>query len=770
MANIDLIISGNLTGFSRFYTSATANEIYEEAKFDFDYRNYLKFLIAEDKAYAISFSARVISVSLVVRSLDSFRRPGVIVFSVLMHRKQKVISKLVPQSQTSMYDLLNEIYNKFMERNFVNGMLNQNAAVLKQDYYSDILNNYELVSNPTQRNINSTLDFLTPNKLIGYVVPEDGNIASYLETPCRHKYSRYHHVFLSDKAPANIEESAIETVLYNIFVTNNGQRLSGQKLSNKIPHISPNDFEDDIEQDFTFQQVLDGQARRISMTPIGEDYNITYRFVSKSKKITFVLKDGDEEVPYNLVELVYKTNSGDTLPIRTNPFIFEGDELGQDLKLEITNGNYCIKPGYDILSLRRLSDESSIPVLLEKTKRLKLPVQKDKIPQTIRLTSNIHSSKIYNNVTDTFCIDLPGKEEDWNITIEIENFLPVKCSLHDYINGKPIQLVPKNTHSINQIKEGKNIAYPVINTYSAKQVTANVSKGKKNNLKKYLPLGIAASVVVVAAVVLYAIFGDGWFNGNSGKKTADDISGAKEDSTFISAKLTLLDADGDIIEKRNISNGLYSKFLESLNVQLSKSSNIKIEEHKDSLFWNIIGTINEDSIDVVVKVYIKNDCLVDTTLWLNGSKSDVQVKLIKRLSDITKHLRSETESPNRSGESQSVKPAIQEVSTPSGQAQAAKPNQDILDNRCTQLTFSIGEATDILSKGNASEKTKKFCKTYISLINNIKNKKNVSRNQLFNDEQNKAIKNYQDNRSKMTDDMAKRINSLHQLNEELKKL
>ena len=229
MANIDLIISGNLTGFSRFYTSATANEIYEEAKFDFDYRNYLKFLIAEDKAYAISFSARVISVSLVVRSLDSFRRPGVIVFSVLMHRKQKVISKLVPQSQTSMYDLLNEIYNKFMERNFVNGMLNQNAAVLKQDYYSDILNNYELVSNPTQRNINSTLDFLTPNKLIGYVVPEDGNIASYLETPCRHKYSRYHHVFLSDKAPANIEESAIETVLYNIFVTNNRNERAHHK-------------------------------------------------------------------------------------------------------------------------------------------------------------------------------------------------------------------------------------------------------------------------------------------------------------------------------------------------------------------------------------------------------------------------------------------------------------------------------------------------------------------------------------------------------------
>ena len=48
MNNIGLIISGNLTGFSRFYTSPSA-DVYKEENFDFDYRNYVSFLKSEEK-------------------------------------------------------------------------------------------------------------------------------------------------------------------------------------------------------------------------------------------------------------------------------------------------------------------------------------------------------------------------------------------------------------------------------------------------------------------------------------------------------------------------------------------------------------------------------------------------------------------------------------------------------------------------------------------------------------------------------------------------
>ena len=62
MNNISLVISGNLTGFSRFYASPTANDVLNEAKFDFDYRNFLTFLNSGEKAYALSFAPSVLAV------------------------------------------------------------------------------------------------------------------------------------------------------------------------------------------------------------------------------------------------------------------------------------------------------------------------------------------------------------------------------------------------------------------------------------------------------------------------------------------------------------------------------------------------------------------------------------------------------------------------------------------------------------------------------------------------------------------------------------
>ena len=79
--DINIIISGNLTGFTTFYATPNANELYADAKFDFDYRNFVTFLNNGEKAYAISFAPNVVSVSLITRILDSFRRPGILVVS-----------------------------------------------------------------------------------------------------------------------------------------------------------------------------------------------------------------------------------------------------------------------------------------------------------------------------------------------------------------------------------------------------------------------------------------------------------------------------------------------------------------------------------------------------------------------------------------------------------------------------------------------------------------------------------------------------------------
>ena len=139
MNNFGLIISGNLTGFTTFYETPNVNGILNGVKFNFDFRDLTTILRNEDKAYTISFAPSIIAVSLVTCLLDSFRRPGVLVVSVLLPRNKKVESAMDAHNSKALYQLLNSIHDTFREKNFVNGMLNQNKAVLMQDYYSDLL-------------------------------------------------------------------------------------------------------------------------------------------------------------------------------------------------------------------------------------------------------------------------------------------------------------------------------------------------------------------------------------------------------------------------------------------------------------------------------------------------------------------------------------------------------------------------------------------------------------------------------------------------------
>ncbi|MDE7135940.1 MAG: hypothetical protein K2N91_04860, partial [Muribaculaceae bacterium] len=189
-----------------------------------------------DKGYAIFFSDKVIAVSLITTILDSFRRPGNLVVTALIPRKYSVIFQNDPFSKDALYRLLNEINDRFYEKNFLNGMVNQNPAVLMQDYYSDILANYALTSDRMQKNINASIDIATPNKRIGYVAAQEKDMPKYLSSLMRKSYNGYHHVFFSEKAPQNIDEPAEEIVTYRARVENGNRHIPGEvRLTDKIP-------------------------------------------------------------------------------------------------------------------------------------------------------------------------------------------------------------------------------------------------------------------------------------------------------------------------------------------------------------------------------------------------------------------------------------------------------------------------------------------------------------------------------------------------------
>ena len=362
MNKLELIISGNLTGFSRFFVTSGANDLLKDAKIDFDYRNFVSFMEEGDKTYAVSFAPQVIALSLVSRTLDSFRRPGILVVSLLLPRNTKVESINNPQNEQSIYQLLNAVNDKFNEKNLHNGMLNQNPIVLMQDYYSEILANYRLVQD-NQRGVNVSIDNSAFNKNVGYVKSAEKDIVSYLNTPCRRNYEGYQSIFISPKAPQNINEPVEELKLYNVYVNNTEQRLSNVTIDSVIQTVFPERGEIDVPdnvKNITYRQALDGQGvPYVKANMNGDIIHLAYRFEKEQKQVTFKIMKGSDEVDFSLVTLVLQNDDGTYYTISSNPYIFVGKEIYKAKTLKSGDDNYNFSQPLD---LSRIPDGGTIPV------------------------------------------------------------------------------------------------------------------------------------------------------------------------------------------------------------------------------------------------------------------------------------------------------------------------------------------------------------------------------------------------------------------------
>lgn len=362
MNKLELIISGNLTGFSRFFVTSEANDLLKDAKIDFDYRNFVSFMEEGDKTYAVSFAPQVIALSLVSRTLDSFRRPGILVVSLLLPRNTKVESVNNPQNEKAVYQLLNAINDKFNEKNLHNGMLNQNPIVLMQDYYTEILQNYRFLQD-YQRGVNLTIDNSTFNKNVGYVNSLEKDIVTYLNTPCRRAYEGYHSIFISPKAPQNIDEPVEELKLYNIYVKNTNQRLSNVTIDSVIQTVFPERGEIDVPdnvKNITYRQALDGQGvPYVKANMNGDTIHLAYRFEKEQKQVTFKIMKGSDEVDFSLVTLVIQNDDDTYYTISSNPYIFMGKEIYKAKTLKSGDDNYNFS---QLLDLSRIPDGGTIPV------------------------------------------------------------------------------------------------------------------------------------------------------------------------------------------------------------------------------------------------------------------------------------------------------------------------------------------------------------------------------------------------------------------------
>lgn len=520
--NLYLIISGNLTGFSHFYASAGAKDFYEQSKIDFDFRNYLLFLKDRQKAYAVSFTDKTIAVSMVTRVLDSFRRPGVLNMTLLLPRKYKVSDKRSLQGGAALYQLLNEVNDMFYQRNFLNGMMNQNGAVLMQDYYSPILEKYQLVPDPKQRDVNARINVALAKNNVGYIAAAESDIPLYLETLCRESYEGYHHVFLASDAPQNINESPVEEIFYPVCYTSNMEEGAEYSLPKKVRMSDKIDLLPNLRgyvafnQDYTYEQIFQGACKQITAQLRNEVIYLTYQFEVEQRIVTFEFQFGTSKIDMREIFPVKLWIGNQENYLQNNSFVFSGKEIYQPIRLVCENGKYEFVPGTANIDLSRYPEKELTVYVQVQSKTVRKPEQTELkliLPQdgvfTIRIinkpTGRVES---FNQVKGNWQKMVLGDISDWRYELSSDQYKTVSG---DFSQGGKLILEKKQETQIQSNSQlSSQTKYPVQIKDSERKTGAVPDGGgkKQSERNKFIRANLVVfSFLSVAVLALLGLGG-----------------------------------------------------------------------------------------------------------------------------------------------------------------------------------------------------------------------------------------------------------------------
>lgn len=606
--NLYLIISGNLTGFSHFYASAGAKDFYEQSKIDFDFRNYLLFLKERQKAYAVSFTDKTIAVSLVTRVLDSFRRPGVLNMTLLLPRKYKVSDKGGLQGGAALYQLLNEVNDMFYQRNFLNGMMNQNGAVLMQDYYSPILEKYQLVPDPKQRDVNARINVALAKNNVGYIAAAESDISLYLETLCRESYEGYHHVFLASDAPQNINESPVEEVFYPVRYTSNMEAGVEYSLPKKVRMSDKIDLLPNLRgyvafnQDYTYEQIFQGACKQITAQLRNEVIYLTYQFEEEHRKVTFEFQFGTSKIDMREIFPVKLWIGNQENYLQNNSLVFSGKEIYQPIRLVCENGKYEFVPGTANIDLSRYPEKELTVYVQVQSKTVEKPEQ-----TILRLTLPLDG---------VFTIRIINKP-----TGRVESFNQVKGNWQKMVSGDISDWRYEIVSDKYEVLSG-NFPQPSILNFLKKQGTQNQSNSQLSSQTKY-PVQIKDSERKTGAV------SDG-----GGKKQPERNKFIRANLVVFSflsvAVLALLGLGGYIVYDKSIGRNERGPIKDSLD-NGSKVNKEKVQKYLKSIQNDsVYGNVNK-KVWSATKLYKKIEDALSQTSKEVESEDGKTVTSIKSL-------------------------------------------------------------------------------------------------------------------------------------------
>ena len=577
---IGIVISGTLTGFSLLYADVAGQAYLSEGKFDFDNRNYLANLDYKEKAYAVSFSPKILAISIITRVLDSFHRPGILVISALFPRKCRIVSGVDGENQAAAYQLLNAVNERFYEKNFLNGMLNQNSSVLRQDYYADILSMYKLVADESQRGVNLSLNMIQLNKNIGYVASVEEDMPNYLTSCCRRSYEGFHHVLFGKNVPQNIAEPPVEVVLYKVHIVNNDLWLpTTVKKTDPIYRLSPGVGEKDLNQDYTYEEVLSGKAgTQIRANIVGEMIEMRYHFQTEERTIHFVFVDGSEMVPFYLVRPVI-VGRDSKLKISSEDWTFLGKEIYETYRMACENPLYRVKPGSADLRVQNLKDGGHCYIEVEACSEWTVHFAND-VPKKIILTRRGTSEALSLTAKKTVTVSIPGKQEEWAYRIETDEYETIEGQLP--LVGEELVFTPKKKGT--QLPPAGDVQTDDKRAFASSprkpQTRGTVQVEVAQNHRKPLKVKKVIKISLVAAVGVMIIGLVSWgmiqlINGGEDEVPLEETV-AEEPAPRQAEKIvefSLRDSKGNKIDGKKIEN--WSKILD---LECSIGTNIKSEK------------------------------------------------------------------------------------------------------------------------------------------------------------------------------------------------
>lgn len=621
MNNPGLILSGTVSGYINYFRTPNVESIPKNEICDFDIRRFLS-LNKFEKRYVISFTNNYIFESLYVGSLDSVHRPGLLAFSLVLPKGKKVIS-LDGNETTACYDLLNAVYNRFKEKNFIGENINPNIAVLVQDYYSDILANYTLRDDSSQPNINPSVDVTQMNINLGYILAQENDIPFYLASPCRKSYEGHPHVVLGSNVQSTIEEPPVEVKLYTVYITNTSQTLSNVRLDEKIVRVNPGIGQDDIDRkDFTYKGILDGEAgNTITAVDKGNRIELTYHFTEQSRNFNIAIKEGEKDVPLHMVPLRLVINkTGKTIQLATPQITVRGNDIDM-VHIESENRQYVVTFPPSI-NLQNVSNGSTITVNVAKATTCQwnftnnLSDKKVTLVITNKNTGEQRRSEVKGN---SVTLGIPGELRDWEYSFESDYYNNSTPKTVERIMDVTLTPKPVLNDASNTVKTGSD-NNAVIN-HKQQATTPGVVKvisSRKNDVTEVVDVEPKKKIFnqpwfLITLIVLLIAFIVGLVIWYVNKDNVDD-NNDEQNTYHVSLTIYCQSPDGKIIEDKEIISKVKDAIILRYDDLKTKIENNSIVVYYDSIpirdssinFNFTIKDIELDSLIAEGKTYTLN--------------------------------------------------------------------------------------------------------------------------------------------------------------------